>query len=386
LGKIALFIISDGIGGAEQVVWQLINGFREKERFYLIVNNEIAEYFSKLLSADHILNIGNVYVHKGSQIKLIKLLYRFSNYRLIRIRLIIKKVKLFLQKNSIRIIHAHLDYALYTANLLKEKDYQLKIIYTVHGVLGLIEDKSIIPDISPLKINFKSISCLVFVSNYVKEVYLSNKIPINNSQVINNGIEIPLKPNDGVKSISPGKFKILYVGGAKFVKGFDLLIETVKILKESELENRFEVMVLGDVPKNSVFFDRIVSQSLEKYFDIVGFVNPPKHLEYFAKADLLFIPSRSETFCLAAIEGIINNIPIVASNVGGLSEVIEDGRNGLLAVLDPKEFALKIIDVFNNRDCFSAKTQEANRELFKKFDAVSMCSTYLELYEKVIKL
>jgi glycosyltransferase involved in cell wall biosynthesis len=386
LEKIALYIISDGIGGAERVVWQLLNGYIEKKRFFLIVNNEIASYYSKLLPVDQYFNIGNVYSKNCSQNKVIRFLYRLIKFRLIKIKLKTKEVNEYLQINAIHCIHAHLDYALFSALLIKKKNDRLKIIYTVHGVLGLIEEKSAPPDISHKKLKYALVDTLVFVSNYVNEVYLSNKIPVNHSQVIYNGLDIQPSISSEIKSISTDKFKILYVGGVKFIKGYDLLIETVQILSYSELRNKFKVIVLGEIPKDSAFFERIKNFGLEEYFDIIGFVSPPKHLEYFNKADLLFIPSRSETICLAAIEGIQYNLPIVATNVGGLAEVLRDGFNGLLAKPDPEEFGLRITDIFNNYVEFAAKAKEVNRELIKKFDAINMCNMYLKLYENIIML
>ncbi len=48
---------------------------------------------------------------------------------------------------------------------------------------------------------------------------------------------------------------------------------------------------------------------------MIGFVDPPMHLEYFKKADILFMPSRSEAMPIAAIEALFSNLPVVASNV-----------------------------------------------------------------------
>ena len=61
---IAYILISDGIGGAENIVLQTLHYFKNKDNFFLVLNNEIANDFKGVLPDEKILNIGDIYIHK----------------------------------------------------------------------------------------------------------------------------------------------------------------------------------------------------------------------------------------------------------------------------------------------------------------------------------
>ena len=72
MNKVAVYVISDGIGGAEQVVWQTISALKEQPGIFLIFNNEIADYYSDLLESHRFLNIGNIYPHLNPSFRLVE--------------------------------------------------------------------------------------------------------------------------------------------------------------------------------------------------------------------------------------------------------------------------------------------------------------------------
>jgi D-inositol-3-phosphate glycosyltransferase len=86
---------------------------------------------------------------------------------------------------------------------------------------------------------------------------------------------------------------------------------------------------------------------------LVRFLPPVPHAdlpEVYAAADVLLMPSRSESFGLAALEAQACGIPVVASAVGGLRHVVADGRSGLLVEeLRPEAFAARIATVLRDR-------------------------------------
>lgn len=84
--------------------------------------------------------------------------------------------------------------------------------------------------------------------------------------------------------------------------------------------------------------------------DRVEFVEPqPHHLlsTYYRAADVVVVPSRSESFGLVALEAAACGIPVVASSVGGLRTLVDDGRTGFLVESrDPEEFAARLDQLF----------------------------------------
>jgi D-inositol-3-phosphate glycosyltransferase len=84
----------------------------------------------------------------------------------------------------------------------------------------------------------------------------------------------------------------------------------------------------------------------------VRFVEPqPHHLlsTYYRAADVVLVPSRSESFGLVALEAAACGVPVVASAVGGLRTLVDHGRTGFLVEgRDPSAFAAYVAEVLDN--------------------------------------
>jgi glycosyltransferase involved in cell wall biosynthesis len=380
--RVAIYLISDGIGGAEQVVWQTIIGLSDYNSIFLIVNNEIALFYANLLPERKLLNIGNIFLHTSKKHKFIRFLLNNRFYSFIPLIILSKsrKINNYLIDNDIEILHSHLDYALYSSLHIKKFNKNVKLFYTVHGAFGLVEDKLLKPTLALSRIDFNSVNKLIFVSHYMYNLYKAKDIPTNDSEIIYNGIDYT---NNGLyyrPAKSNKKFEILYVGGSKYVKGYDILVETIDLLSKSNFENSFHVVVLGHLTDHCEFLIMIRKRGLEKFFKLVGFVDPPKHLDYFKSADMLIMPSRSEALPIAAIEALSLDLPVIASNVGGLPEIIRHGENGLLGNNDPQEYCDFILDLIANYDSFLEKTRNYNLKIRPKFEAKNMYQKLLQIY------
>jgi glycosyltransferase involved in cell wall biosynthesis len=380
MNKIAVYLISDGMGGAEQVVWEIAKGFSKSDSFYLIVNNEIAAYYQYLLPENRFFNIGNVYFQAKIKNKFGRFLFNNRFFSLIPWVIRFKTLKIvdFLLRNKISLIHSHLDFTLYSSLKIKTKLKDIKIYHSVHSAYGLLDNKNLKPSISLTSLDFKSVNKLIFVSNYVCNLYKSNNIHFNDFKVIYNGISHIPEETYFREEKQDNEFEILFLGGSKYVKGYDILIETVEILNNMNLNTNFHVVILGIIGNNLI--KMIEQRGLEKLFRLKGFINPPAQFNYFKSADILFMPSRSEVLPLAAIEALFYDIPIVANKIGGLPEIIEHNRNGLLGNNIPHEYAKQILHLMINYNKFLNIMKDFNNKRKKQFDAKLMCKSLSEIY------
>jgi glycosyltransferase involved in cell wall biosynthesis len=382
LKRTAVYIISDGIGGAEQVVRQIIAGLGEKESLFLIVNNEIAHHYNGLIPDERILNIGEVFLYAKVKHKIFRYFLKNRFYSLIPL-IIQNKTKLiirYLKENSIESIHCHLDYAVYSSILIKKRAPSLKILSTIHGVSGLVENKLLKPSLPLSSIDFRLLDKLIFVSDYVHKVYESRSIPINDYELIYNGIDYQLSLAFSRSVKTNNIFEILYVGGSKYIKGFDVLVDTIELLSKAKTGYDFHVVVLGYISDHCELVEMARIKGIDHLFKFVGFVSPPLHLSYFKSADILFMPSRSEAFPVAALEAISFDLPVIASNVGGLPELIKHEENGFLCENTPSEFLDYTIKLFSDYNKYLDKTIDCNTSLKTKFSAIKMCNKYWDLY------
>lgn len=102
-----------------------------------------------------------------------------------------------------------------------------------------------------------------------------------------------------------------------------------------------------------------------------------------ACSDLMLLPSREESFGLAALESMACGVPVVASRVGGLPEVIEDGRSGILFPMGDTETAVeKAVQLLRDREYYESMKREALKTATEKFDMNKIVDQYEALYRE----
>ena len=99
-------------------------------------------------------------------------------------------------------------------------------------------------------------------------------------------------------------------------------------------------------------------------------------------ADTLVTPSSYETFSLVAFEAAASGLPIVATPINGVKELIEDGRNGLLVDRDPGEIAARLNQLAADPE-LRRRLGHAARESAVLFGRERMVREYHELYERL---
>src|SRR5262245_26758466 len=106
--------------------------------------------------------------------------------------------------------------------------------------------------------------------------------------------------------------------------------------------------------------------------------------EVLPRADLLLMASRAESFCLAALEAMACGVPVLASAVGGLTELVEHGRHGYLYPLDDHEQAERLgVELLSDRDRHAQMCRQAVCRA-RQFDREQVMGLYEDLYGELI--
>ena len=182
---------------------------------------------------------------------------------------------------------------------------------------------------------------------------------------------------------------ILFVGRIQPLKGADLAIKAMEQVVE-----RFpdaHLVVVGGPSGNSGWQEVQKLRQMAASGPLGGrvrFVAPLPHgllVDVYRSADLLLVPSRSESFGLVAAEAQACGVPVVASRVGGLQFVVDHGHTGLL-VDDwrPRHFADAIITLLEDPERLAAMGQAAF-EWAKRFSWEGTVDKHLELYRVVLE-
>ena len=141
--------------------------------------------------------------------------------------------------------------------------------------------------------------------------------------------------------------------------------------------------MIGDGPDRS----RMEAICRERHLnDRVYFLGNVGNLEEIVGAsDLFILPSEAESFGMAALEAMACEVPVIATNAGGLPEVVTDGETGfLLPVGDTEGMAARAIEILSDRDRHRKMGLAARDSAVSRFDENLIIPRYREVYERVI--
>lgn len=134
-------------------------------------------------------------------------------------------------------------------------------------------------------------------------------------------------------------------------------------------------MLMGDGPERAGLEGLGRELGLQDRMTFTGWVEPPWVARQ--RCDVLVMPSRVEGFGLVAVEALLAGIPVVASRVGGLSEVVEDGVTGLLVPSDDPEALASALRELEGDSVLRAELAERGRaDVRRRFSVEAMMSAY----------
>lgn len=173
---------------------------------------------------------------------------------------------------------------------------------------------------------YNKVTAFISPSNYLAQKYIERGIKEEKMQVIANGIDTSLfKKNKKTKS---SKIRFGYVGQVEWHKGIETLLHAMSLLNNSEKE-KISLTIIGS--GNKVFFDycKAVSKELE-FITFLGKIGYHRIGAALNHIDILIVPSLwPENSPNAIFEAMATGTPVIASNLGGIPELIKDSRNGL---------------------------------------------------------
>jgi glycogen synthase len=178
-----------------------------------------------------------------------------------------------------------------------------------------------------------------------------------------------------------GGVEILFVGRLELRKGFDVLLDAATALLSLDADARLTLVGEEVAGEAGSVRDRFMAEHAgASWLTRVRFEGPlPRAdlLTRYAGCDVVAVPSRYESFGLTALEAMIFAKPCVASRVGGLCEVVEDGVTGrLVAPDDPASLASALLALVRSK-ALRARMGEAGRRRYEAlFTAEAMAAAY----------
>jgi len=293
----------------------------------------------------------------------------------------IKKKIIEINPDIVHIHGTHYPYSLIVG--MVKNDYST--VLTVHGIMGIeykfnrqLNFLGGLVSFFLEKYAFSKIRNIIVCSPPMKEI-LENKTEAMIS-IIPNGIEC-----SEIKNVVPLKLtqpSILFVGLLERIKGPDILIRSIPILKKKYPNIR--LYMAGKGSQETILKELSRELDIEDNVKFLGYISGEKKYSYYTSADICAVPSRYESFGIVILESMACGTPVIASNVGNIPYLINNDEIGLKCKLgDVDDLAEKIIYLFqdtNLRNEMSLKTmQEA-----KKYSWDKIASKTIDLYKKLI--
>jgi glycogen(starch) synthase len=181
-----------------------------------------------------------------------------------------------------------------------------------------------------------------------------------------------------------GEKLILCVGRLVPQKGIEYFIRAIPSIAKRYPEAKF--IIVGEGWSRDILEAETRASGQNRKIQFTGFASDQEVINLMTSADVLVVPSVYEPFGIVALEGMATGVPVVASQVGGLSEVIEHDRTGLFVFpRSPESIAWGIDRVLSDPDHAKWLTENAKEKLHKAYSWEAVAMKTVEVYRKVVE-
>ncbi len=295
---------------------------------------------------------------------------------------------------SSKIVHAHGHpylTSLIAAKLAKR--YNKPFVLTQHNTFieydSIFDSVERLNDLAVGKETLKEADKIITVSNATKDYVLSLGAKPGKIKVLHNGVDlVRFRPLNGKREemrrklgIPQNSIVVLTVRRLVYKNGIDTLIESANIAVRKNPKITF--LVVGKGPDLNNVQIKIRQLGIENNFRLTGFVKDEDLPFYYNAADFFVLPSKSgEGLPLVALEAMACGLPVIATNVGGIREILMEDYGKLVPSNQPELLAKAILE-FSNID-FSSRKLELRAVMEEKFSWDKNVETLIGIYEELI--
>lgn len=211
-------------------------------------------------------------------------------------------------------------------------------------------------------------------NNYnIDDYYVSSIKNFTNTDILND------------KKFEHEKFIIMCVRRLVEKNGVYYAALAMKYLSDKD---KYLLKIVGDGPEKEKIEKCIQENNLYNCVELVGPVENDKMPDLYKQCDLALVPSITvnglqEATSISAIEAMSCAIPIIASNIGGLSEMIHNNENGILVNEKDSEMISKSIEkLYSDKDLYKKISKNARETVLENYSHVRAAEKYLEVFFK----
>jgi N-acetyl-alpha-D-glucosaminyl L-malate synthase BshA len=299
-------------------------------------------------------------------------LFKFPPYTLA----LASRIREIAHQEELDLLHVHYAIPHSTSAFLAKKllNDNIKIVTTLHGtdvqLVGLDPSYK-----SVTKFSIEQSDGVTAVSHFLRELTVEEFSIENNIRVIYNFVDA-----SRYWSAAHEEKVITHVSNFREIKRIPDVIDV--FCKISALQPA-KLFLVGDGP------ERPLAEELVKKCDLLDkakfYGNVCSVEEILAKTDVFLLPSELESFGLAALEAMASSVPVIATRVGGLPEVIDHEENGFLCDLgDTEKMAEYAVELLRDESYRKEIGRKAREQVEKRFTTDIIVPQYEKYYKEVL--
>jgi glycosyltransferase involved in cell wall biosynthesis len=232
---------------------------------------------------------------------------------------------------------------------------------------------------------------VVGVGNAVREALIRNEgIPARRVEVIYNGAALEKFASDRAgrerarreMGVAESDFVVIQVARLDYLKDHATALRTIERVAKKHPQAR--LVLVGEGPERPKIEEEIAARRLDGVVRLLGQRRDVPQL--LAGADAFLLTSISEGIPVTFIEAMGARLPIVSTNVGGVTEVVEDGETGLLANARDdfalSEALLRLAEDARHRSCLG---EAGRRRAERLFSEKQMHAAYAKIYDDMLR-
>jgi len=311
-------------------------------------------------------------------------LFHFQPYELALSSKLVNMVKLY----DIELLHVHYAiphaYAGYMAKkMLEEEGIYIPMVTTLHGTdITLVGNHPFYKPAVTFSINHSDV--VTSVSQSLKDDTLKLFNITREINVVPNFIDV----DNYMKNFTDCQRELMAEDDEliiSHISNFRPVKRVRDVLKIFEIicrERKAKLIMVGEGPDKEMAENLVFEMGIQDKVLFVGQSNEVDKILCFS--DLFLLPSEKESFGLAALEAMVNSVPVISTNTGGLPEVNVDGISGYLSeVGNVEEMGRNALEILKDAGTLNRFKQGA-REQAKVYDIKKVVPIYERLYEEAI--
>jgi len=299
------------------------------------------------------------------------------------------KIYQVVSQNNIDVIHSHYavphSVSAYLAQQMALANKQnVGTITTLHGTdVSIVGDEPTLRDVIAFAL---SKSDVVTSVSQAMAAEAEGKYGLNKKvQVIYNFVNIqpPAKTPEDLKDVFGANDSniITHISNFRQVKRIE---DVIRVFNKINKKVDSKLLLIGDGPEQRAAHKLAVKLNVSNKIHFLGLQSSIEKL--LAISDLFLLPSEKENFSLSALEAMSCGVPVIATQVGGMAEMIDNGKDGyLFDVGDIDGMAEAGIKLLDDKDSYKKISAAAQKKAKEGFSPEIIVPQYEKLYESVIK-